>query len=85
MVFRCDRHSDQRRFNAPTANEIAMVFVNNDGEPPLERNICVYLLNPENPQQPFININILSKKFRSDGLSHFLSLRRTSLATQLAL
>ncbi|GBN65479.1 hypothetical protein AVEN_3451-1, partial [Araneus ventricosus] len=34
MVFRCYRHSDQRRYNAPTANEIAMVFVNSDGEPP---------------------------------------------------
>ncbi|GBO20141.1 hypothetical protein AVEN_35894-1 [Araneus ventricosus] len=60
MVFRPDRHSDQRRYNALTANEIAMVFVNNDGEPPFERDIRVYPLNPENPQQPFININILS-------------------------
>ncbi|GBN15291.1 hypothetical protein AVEN_169483-1 [Araneus ventricosus] len=60
MVFRCDRHSDQRRYNAPTASEIAMVFVNSDGEPPFERNVLVYPLNPENPQQPFININILS-------------------------
>ncbi|GBM30630.1 hypothetical protein AVEN_18321-1 [Araneus ventricosus] len=60
MVFRCDRHLDQRRYNAPTANEIAMVFANSDGEPPFERNIRVYPLNPENPQQPFININILS-------------------------
>ncbi|GBN67641.1 hypothetical protein AVEN_235972-1 [Araneus ventricosus] len=31
IVFRCDRHSDQRRYNAPTANEMAMVFVNSDG------------------------------------------------------
>ncbi|GBN47778.1 hypothetical protein AVEN_227625-1 [Araneus ventricosus] len=60
IVFRCDRHSDQRRYRAPTANEIAMVFVNSDGEPPFERNIRMYPLNPENPQQPFININILS-------------------------
>ncbi|GBN21876.1 hypothetical protein AVEN_157152-1 [Araneus ventricosus] len=60
MVFRLDRHSDQRRYNAPTANEIAMVFVNSDGEPPFERNIRVYPLNLENTQQPFININILS-------------------------
>ncbi|GBN42297.1 hypothetical protein AVEN_4804-1 [Araneus ventricosus] len=59
MVFRPDRHSDQRRYNAPTANEIAMVFVNSDGEPPFERDIRVYPLNPEIPQQPFININIL--------------------------
>ncbi|GBM29465.1 hypothetical protein AVEN_255848-1 [Araneus ventricosus] len=60
MVFRCHRHSDQRRYNAQTANEIAMVFVNSDGEPPFERNIRVYPLNHENTQQPFININILS-------------------------
>ncbi|GBN88631.1 hypothetical protein AVEN_186602-1 [Araneus ventricosus] len=60
MVFRCDRHSDQGRYNVPTANEIAMVFVSSDGEPPFERNIHVYPSNPENPQQPFINTNILS-------------------------
>lgn len=60
IVFRRDRHSDNRRFNAPTANEIAMVFVNSDGEPPFQRDIRVYPLNPANPQQPFININILS-------------------------
>ncbi|GBM15989.1 hypothetical protein AVEN_108587-1 [Araneus ventricosus] len=39
----------------------AMVFVNSDGEPPFERSIRVYPLNPENPQKPFININILSR------------------------
>ncbi|GBO30408.1 hypothetical protein AVEN_149795-1 [Araneus ventricosus] len=60
MVFRRDRHSYQRRYNAPTASEIAMVFVNSDGEPPFERDILVYPLNPENPQQPFINISFLS-------------------------
>ncbi|GBM42459.1 hypothetical protein AVEN_139893-1 [Araneus ventricosus] len=60
MVFRRDRHLHHRRYNAPTANEIAMVFVNSDGEPPFERDHRVYPLNPENPQQPFININILS-------------------------
>ncbi|GBN91966.1 hypothetical protein AVEN_6064-1 [Araneus ventricosus] len=59
MVFRRDRHSNQRRYNAPTANKIAMGSVNSDGEPPFERDIRVYPLNPENPQQPFININIL--------------------------
>ncbi|GBM73818.1 hypothetical protein AVEN_80247-1 [Araneus ventricosus] len=60
MVFRSDRHSDQRRYNEPTANAIAAVFVNSNGEPPFERDIRVYPLNPENPQQPFIDINILS-------------------------
>ncbi|GBO01213.1 hypothetical protein AVEN_44938-1 [Araneus ventricosus] len=37
-----------------------MVFVNSDREPPFEKNIRVYPFNPANPQQPFININILS-------------------------
>ncbi|GBN87291.1 hypothetical protein AVEN_145952-1 [Araneus ventricosus] len=37
-----------------------MIFVNSDGEPPFERNIRLYPLNPENPHQPFINIKTLS-------------------------
>jgi hypothetical protein len=60
LVFRRDRQSDKRRYNAPSSNEIAMVFVNSDGEPPFERDIRVYPKNPENSQQQFININILS-------------------------
>ena len=34
MVIRRDRHSDQNRYYTPTSNEVAMVFVNDDGEPP---------------------------------------------------
>ena len=60
MVFRRDRRADPRRFNSPTANEIAMVFVNEDGEPPFERDIRVYPKNPTNPNQQFLNLNILS-------------------------
>ena len=60
LVFRRDRHSDQRRYNAPNANEIAMAFVDNDGEPPFERDIRVYPRNPLNSQQPLIKLNILS-------------------------
>ncbi|GBL97412.1 hypothetical protein AVEN_170519-1 [Araneus ventricosus] len=60
MVFRRDRRSDKRRYNAPKCNEIAMIFVNNDGEPPFDRDFRVYPVNPENPHMPFININILS-------------------------
>ncbi|GBM82729.1 hypothetical protein AVEN_183169-1 [Araneus ventricosus] len=37
-----------------------MAFVNSYGKLPFEKDIRVYPLNPENPQQPFININILS-------------------------
>ena len=60
MAFRRDRKSDQRCYNAPTGNEVAMIFVNDDGEPPFERDICIYPRNPDDINQPFININILS-------------------------
>jgi hypothetical protein len=60
MVLRRDRHFDKRRYNAPTCNEIAMVFVNDDGEPPFQRDIRIYPKNPMNPEQQFINISILS-------------------------
>lgn len=60
MAFKRDRRSDQRRYNQPTSNEVAMIFVNNDAEPPFERDIHVYPRNPVNPNQKFININILS-------------------------
>ena len=60
MVFKRDRRSDQRRYNKRTENEVAMVFVNNDGEPPFERDIRIYPKNPIDSQQSFININILS-------------------------
>lgn len=49
------------RFNAPTAsNEIAMIFVNPDGEPPFERDIKVYRKNPDNSQHQMIPMNILN-------------------------
>ena len=60
MVFKRDRQSDRRRYNAPTSNEIAMVFVNEDGEPPFKRDIRIYPRNPIDSNQPFVNINILS-------------------------
>lgn len=60
MVFRRDRQSDQRRYNAPSSNEVAMVFVNDDGEPPFQRDIRIYPRNPVDPSKPFVNISILS-------------------------
>lgn len=60
MIFKRDRQSDQRRFNEPTSNEIAMIFCDRDGEPPLERDIRIYPRNLENPRQQFVNLNILS-------------------------
>ena len=34
--------SDERRYNLPRNGEIAVVFVSEDGEPPIERDLVVY-------------------------------------------
>lgn len=57
MVFRRDRNLDPRRFNAPTVDEVAMIFQTADGEPPFERDFRVY---PRNPNQPLLPLNVLS-------------------------
>nr|XP_029717948.1 uncharacterized protein LOC109424581 [Aedes albopictus] len=60
MVLKIDRQQDQRRYNAATADEVAMIFVNEDGEPPFNRDIRIYPKNPVNSQQQFLNLSILS-------------------------
>ncbi|KAG8237335.1 hypothetical protein J437_LFUL016350 [Ladona fulva] len=50
MVLKRNRRSDPRRFNTPTGNEIAMIFVS---EPPFDRYIPI---NPQDASKPFINI-----------------------------
>lgn len=37
-----NRNDDHRRYNAPSCNEIAIVFRNNDGEPPADRDIAIH-------------------------------------------
>ncbi|XP_065317560.1 uncharacterized protein LOC135925912 [Gordionus sp. m RMFG-2023] len=54
MIFCADRSSDKRRYNIPNIDEVAMIFTNDDGEPPF---IKVY---PRVDGSDLININILS-------------------------
>ena len=54
MIFR--EGPDQRRYNAPVVDEVAAVFVGNDGAPPGNHDIVVY---PKN--QPLRNISYLNK------------------------
>ncbi|XP_028675555.1 uncharacterized protein LOC114665257 [Erpetoichthys calabaricus] len=54
MWIHRDKANDQRRYNAPTENEIAIVFRSNNGEPPFERDISVHSKNA-----PMQNISIL--------------------------
>ncbi|GBN74273.1 hypothetical protein AVEN_133494-1 [Araneus ventricosus] len=43
MVFLEDKNLDMRRYNAPTlCAEVAAIFVGDNGEPPANRDICVY-------------------------------------------
>ncbi|GBM85915.1 hypothetical protein AVEN_222424-1, partial [Araneus ventricosus] len=43
MVFLEDKNLDMRRYNAPTlCTEVAAIFVGDNGEPPANRDICVY-------------------------------------------
>lgn len=57
LAFRKSR-KDQRRYNTPTANEVAMVFCNEDGEPPFERDIVIYRRNPKPQQSNMLNIKV---------------------------
>ncbi|CAG7823811.1 unnamed protein product [Allacma fusca] len=42
LSIRVDKTNDQRRYNAPRFNEVAVVFRSDDGEPPFGRDIRVY-------------------------------------------
>lgn len=49
MHFVDDPTRDRRRYNAPTANEVAVVFVGDDGRPPRNLDLVVYDTNPNQP------------------------------------
>jgi hypothetical protein len=55
MFILNDRKDDERRYNAPRVNEVAIIFCNADGEPPFERDIKIYSRN----EQKSIPISIL--------------------------
>ncbi|GBN37343.1 hypothetical protein AVEN_133030-1 [Araneus ventricosus] len=43
MVFLEHKNLDMRHYNAPTlCTEVAAIFVGDNGEPPANRDICVY-------------------------------------------
>lgn len=53
-----DRAPDLRRYNLPVATEIAAVFVSEDGDPPINRDICVHNKNDGSVQNiPFYSPN----------------------------
>ena len=48
MAIVQDRSADKRRYNAPRVNEVAVIFQNADGEPPLERDLLIHCKFNEN-------------------------------------
>ncbi|XP_051168410.1 uncharacterized protein LOC127286139 [Leptopilina boulardi] len=42
MWIKRDRSLNQSKFNIPSCSEVAVVFVSEDGEPPMERDICIH-------------------------------------------
>ena len=58
LYLRRDRNLDVRRYNLPNCNEIAMVFVDDNGEPSFERDIRVYA-RPQT-QNPLHNLKLNS-------------------------
>lgn len=42
MWIKRDRKLNQKVFNIPSCNEVAIVFVTENGEPPIDRDICIH-------------------------------------------
>jgi hypothetical protein len=60
MAIKQNRNSDPRRYNNPRVNEVAIIFQNADGEPPLERDLLIHLrpvsTEPAVPRVQRINV-----------------------------
>jgi hypothetical protein len=50
MLIRTERSNDQRRYNSPRVNEVAIVFQNTDGEPLFELDLRIYSRSEKNTQ-----------------------------------
>ena len=40
---------DKNRYNIAACNEVAVVFVSDDGDPPTERDVCIYEKTSDKP------------------------------------
>ncbi|XP_021967368.1 uncharacterized protein LOC110862486 [Folsomia candida] len=68
MAIVNDRALDNRRYNMQTCNEVAIIFSNTDGEPPLERDLLIHL-RPTGENSPTTKrISILNKNL--DALTY---------------
>ncbi|XP_021959696.1 uncharacterized protein LOC110855595 [Folsomia candida] len=65
MAILQNRNSDPRRYNVQRSNEVAVIFSNTDGEPPLERDLLVHLRSRGQNVHGTKRISILHKNLDS--------------------
>ncbi|XP_035713810.1 uncharacterized protein LOC118438127 [Folsomia candida] len=68
MAIVNDRNLDKRRYNIQTCNEVAIIFSNTDGEPPLERDLLIHLKSTGDDSPKTKRISILNKNL--DALTY---------------
>ncbi|XP_030060875.1 uncharacterized protein LOC115471313 [Microcaecilia unicolor] len=59
MAIVQDRKHDPRRYNAPRPNEVAFIFQNSEGKPPLQRDLIIHCRNTENNKNKTEIISVL--------------------------
>jgi hypothetical protein len=55
MYLTADNTRDKRRYNLPVVNEIAVVFVGENGEPPSKRDLVIYPKNEKSKTISFLS------------------------------
>lgn len=58
MYFTRNSYHDKHRYNKATCNEVAVVFVGEDGEPPVDRDICIYSKFEKPVSIPFLSKHV---------------------------
>ena len=56
---------DKNRYNIAACNEVAVVFVSDDGDPPTERDVCIYEKTSDKP------IHMGNCNVKPDSLTYF--------------
>ena len=75
MAFKHDCNQDPGQYNNPRVTEVAVIFENNDEEPPYNRDILVHLRANDNIATRRFEINLLD--INLDAFSYPLLVSRT--------
>ena len=72
MYFTGNSYHDKNKYNEASCIEVAVIFVGENGEPPVDRNICVYILNLKSQQvfrlpSKYVDLMTYQLIFRNGG------------------